>query len=470
MTVVKVTHVASLVHEFRALAALSAPIIAAQLAMMGSRVADTVMAGRLSPTDLAAIASGSSYWMIPGLLVIGLANGISAIISQRRGRGDDVRSMGAFVHECLWLSLIVGALWMALLWFTAAPVMGALGLSEAGTQSAIGYLRAMSLAAPLAAVMLVFRFGADGMGDTRPFMLVGLAGLVVNVIGNYALMWGRLGAPELGAVGCGYATALADAVMALLFMVIYVVHPRLRAMQVLRRVRWPRRETLVEWWVVGAPIGVMLTFEAGFFGATGLLMARFGDVPAAAHQVAINYAAVCFMVPLGVAFATTVRVGHARGRGDHAAARQAGWTGVLTGLGFAVISAVTMLAVPHRIVALYTDAPEVARLAAHLLLWAAAFQLFDCLQATAAGALRGYKDTRWPMLITLVAYWIIGMPLGATLAFGLGMGPVALWWGIIAGLGSAGLMLVWRLHAMVRGRIDPGGIDPGVGAPGNQAA
>lgn len=446
---------ASLAHEFRSLLTLSAPIVAAQMAMMGSRVADTVMAGRLSATDLAAIASGGSYWMIPGLLVIGLANGISAIVSQRRGRGDDPAAIGQFVHECLWLSLGVGVLWLALLWFTAAPVMGLLGLSDAATAAATGYLKAVSLAAPLAAVMLVFRFGADGMGDTRPFMLVGVIGLVVNVTGNYALMWGRLGAPELGAVGCGYATAIADAVMALLFVAIYIVHPRLRGLRVLGALRWPRRETLAEWWSVGAPIGVMLTFEAGFFGATGLLMARFGDVPVAAHQVAINYASVCFMVPLGIAFATTVRVGHAIGRGDTDGARLAGRTGVMAGLGFGVTSAVVMLAVPHQIVALYTDAPQVAGLAAHLLLWAAAFQVFDSLQATAAGALRGYKDTRWPMLITLVAYWMVGMPLGASLAFGAGIGPDALWWGIIAGLGTAGALLAWRLSAMGRGVLPP---------------
>ena len=437
--------VSALLVEIRACLQLAVPIVLAQLAMMGSRVADTIMAGRLSATDLAAVASGASYWMILGLLVIGLANGLSPIVAQQRGRGVADAQIGAYIQQCLWVALVIGAAWLGLMWITAAPLMGRLGLSSTATASATGYLQAVALGAPAASVMLVLRFGADGMGQARPFLLIGLAGLAVNVLLNYMLMWGRLGAPQLGAVGCGYATAVADTVMLLLFLVAYRVHGPLRALQVFARRVVPQRETVNDWMRVGLPIAVMLTFEAGFFGATALVMARFGDVPAAAHQIAINYSSVCFMVPLGIAFATTVRVGHAIGRGQPDAARRAGWTGVGLSLVFAAFSAGLMLLAPEWIVGLYTDSATVAPLAARLLFWAALFQVFDCLQASSAGALRGFKDTRWPMLITLVAYWVVGMPVGAGLAFAGGYGPDALWWGIILGLGTAGVLLAWRL-------------------------
>ena len=438
--------------EIRACLQLAVPIVLAQLAMMGSRVADTIMAGRLSATDLAAVASGASYWMILGLLVIGLANGLSPIVAQQRGRGVAATQIGSYIQQCLWVAILIGTAWLVLMWLTAAPLMAQLGLSPTATQAATGYLQAVALGAPATSVMLVLRFGADGVGQARPFLLIGLAGLAVNVLLNYVLMWGRLGAPQLGAVGCGYATAVADIVMLVLFLLAYRVHKPLRALQVFARRVTPQRETVVDWMRVGLPIAVMLTFEAGFFGATALVMARFGDIPAAAHQIAMNYSSVCFMVPLGIAFATTVRVGHAIGRGRPEAARRAGWTGVGLSLVFAAFSAALMLLAPGWIVGLYTDSASVAPLAVRLLFWAALFQFFDCLQASSAGALRGFKDTRWPMLITLVAYWIVGMPVGATLAFAGGYGPDALWWGIILGLGTAGVLLSWRL-ARRSGRV-----------------
>lgn len=438
-------HVSDLVVEIRACLRLAIPIVLAQLAMMGSRVADTIMAGRLSATDLAAVASGASYWMILGLLVIGLANGLSPIVAQQRGRGDSPILIGDYIQQCLWVAALVGAAWYLMMWSTANPLMGQLGLSAEATEAATGYLQAVALGAPATSVMLVLRFGADGMGEAKPFLLIGVVGLVVNVLLNYMLMWGNWGAPQLGAVGCGYATAIADTVMLLLFLVAYRFYRPLRALQIFAAWARPRRETVLDWMRVGVPIAVMLTFEAGFFGATALVMARFGDVPAAAHQIAMNYSSVCFMVPLGFAFATTVRVGHAIGRGQPAAAQRAGWTGVGLSLIFAGFSATLMLLAPGWIVGLYTDSEAVAPLAVRLLFWAALFQFFDCLQASSAGALRGFKDTRWPMLITLVAYWAVGMPLGAGLAFAGGYGPDALWWGIIVGLGTAAVLLSWRL-------------------------
>ena len=425
---------------------LASPIVVAQLAMIGSRTADTIMAGRLSSTDLAAVATGMSYWMIIGLMMIGLANGVSAIVSQRDGADEAPASIGRFIHQVLWLGLLMGVLMAALLWLTGGPVTGSLGLSAEATASARGYLHMVAFGAPALGMMLVLRFGAEGVGDTRAFMIVGIVGLIANVGLNYVFMYGKLGAPALGAVGCGVATALVDWLMFLALLGLYARRPRLRALALFAAREKPTRAVASEWWSVGAPIGAMLTFEAGFFGVVGLLMARFGDAAAAAHQVAINFSALCFMVPLSLAFASTVRVGNALGRRQPEAARTAAQAGVMLALVFSAFSASLMLLFPRQIVAIYTAAPEVVATAVGFLLWAALFQVFDCLQASAAGGLRGYKDTRVPMGLTLVAYWIVGMPLGAGLAFGADVGPAALWWGIIAGLGTASVLLLWRLH------------------------
>ena len=424
---------------------LASPIVIAQLAMIGSRTADTIMAGRLSSADLAAVATGMSYWMILGLLLIGLGQGVSAIVSQRDGAEQPPTSIGRFLQQCLWVGLALGLVVAVLIWLTGRPVVTALGLSAQATHIAAGYLNMVAFGAPAMAGLLVLRFGAEGMGDTRAYMLVGLLALVANVGLNYVFMYGALGAPALGGIGCGLATAIVDWLSLVAMQGLMLYRRRLRPLALFAGLQRPTREATAEFFAVGVPIGGMLTFEAGFFGVTGLLMARFGDDAAAAHQVAINFSAVCFMVPLSLAFASTVRVGNALGRGQREAARIAAHAGVGMALMFSLLSASLMLAFPRQIVAIYTDAPGVTTTAVGFLLWAALFQVFDCLQAAAAGGLRGYKDVRIPLLLTLIAYWVVGFPLGAGLAFAAGMGPAALWWGIIAGLGAAAVMLLWRL-------------------------
>ena len=432
---------------------LASPIVVAQLAMIGSRTADTIMAGRLSSTDLAAVATGMSYWMILGLLLIGLGQGVSAIVSQRDGAAQARQTIGRFVHQCLWLGLGLGLLVALMLWLTGKPVVAALGLSPDATETAGGYLHMVAFGAPALGGLLVLRFAAEGVSDTRAYMIVGLLALLANIGLNYVFMYGALGAPAMGGVGCGLATALVDWISLLAMAGMMLWRRKLRPLAIFGHWQRPTREAAAEFFAVGVPISGMLTFEAGFFGVTGLLMARFGDAAAAAHQVAINFSAICFMVPLSLAFATTVRVGNALGRREPEAARLAAHAGVGLALAFSLLSASLMLAFPRQIVAIYTDAPGVVAMATGFLLWAALFQVFDCLQAAAAGGLRGYKDVRVPLGLTLIAYWFVGFPLGAGLAFAAGHGPAALWWGIIAGLGTAAALLLWRLLRVSRAAL-----------------
>ena len=432
---------------------MASPIVVAQLAMIGSRTADTIMAGRLSSTDLAAVATGMSYWMVLGLLLIGLGQGVSAIVSQRDGARQAPERIGQFIHQSLWLGMGLGLAVALLLWLTGGPVVSSLGLSTQASDVATGYLQMVAFGAPAMGALLVLRFGAEGVGDTRAYMIVGVLALIANVGLNYVFMYGALGAPAMGGVGCGLATAIVDWLAVAAMAVLMLRRKLLKPLAVFSHIRWPSRVVAAEFFAIGIPISAMLTFEAGFFGVTGLLMARFGDDAAAAHQVAVNFSAICFMVPLSLAFATTVRVGNALGRSQPEAARLAAHAGVGLALIFSLLSASLMLSFPRQIVAIYTNAPGVVAMATGFLLWAALFQVFDCLQAAAAGGLRGYKDVRVPMLLTLIAYWFVGFPLGAGLAFAAGMGPDALWWGIIAGLGAAAGLLLWRLLRVSRAAL-----------------
>ena len=315
----------------------------------------------------------------------------------------------------------------------------------------------------------MLRYAAEGAGNSRPVLFAGVLAFVVNAVADYGFMYGAWGLPAMGAVGCGWATALASVAMFASLALSCTRRGPLREFSPWRRPVPGVLKTSADILRLGVPIALIWLAEAGLFAGAGLLAARLGEVPAAAHQIAINVAAVAFMVPMGIGLAATARVGQAAGAGrpDQVAVRS------LTAIGVAVLfaaaSALCMLLLPRAIVGLYTDAPAVLGMASGFLFYAALFQLFDCVQATASGCLRGLKDTRGPMWITVTAYWIVGLPLGAGGAFALGFGPDGLWYGLIAGLAVAAVGLSLRLRGRLRrlarqsARAPGGGVVPPAG-------
>ena len=309
--------------------------------------------------------------------------------------------------------------------------------------------------APALALYLCMRYLCDGLHHTVPTMVFGLGGLLVLAPLGWALTFGVGGLPALGAGGLGWASALMLWTQALGLGLYLLRARRFRSLHLFRwrdPPRWPPIRGLL---ALGLPIGITWLMEGGLFIATALVIGRLGTVPAAAHQIAINVASLCFMLPMALAEATTVRVGHAVGRGDRAALRRAALAGYALVLGTQLLSAGMLLAGNHAIAGLYTHDPAVIALAASLLLLAAAFQFPDGVQVLSVGALRGLKDTRVPMLLAAVAYWGIGMPLGAILGLGLGglvpaLGPRGMWMGLIAGLTVAATLLGLRLHRQLR--------------------
>lgn len=433
--------------EARANLRLSLPLIAAQIAGVGMGAVDTIFAGRLGPRALAAVAMGFNLNVVFFIFFMGLTMACSPIVAQMMGARRDVADIGCFVRRTRRFALLAGTVWLIGLNLVAAPVLGRLGLDDETVRQSVRFVRLLSGSAYGMCLWFTLRFCAEGLGQTRPIVVAGLAGLAANAVLDWLLLFphpllNAWGMPLLGAPGCGVATSLSCLLMAGLLMLQFRRVPALREVMIGSASSVP--EGAADILRLGLPIGLIMVAEAGLFVMVALLMARFGDLTVAAYQVAINFAALVFMIPVGVALATTVRVGHAVGAGDAVGARLRGGVGMMLGVLNAASNALIMLLLGQWIASLYTDDPAIAAQATHFLYLAAIFQFFDGLQVTANGALRGFKDTRWPALITLVAYWLVGLPVAWGLAFTFGMGADGLWWGLTAGLGAAATGLCLR--------------------------
>lgn len=432
--------------EIRALLRLGGPLIAAQLVQISMNFADTVMAGQLGSTALASVAIGGSVWMPTLILGMGLLMSVSPCVAHAFGSGDH-RAVGHHVRQGLWLSQGVAAVSFVLV-RNSDQVMHWMQVDPRIIPTAGEYLRAVSWGIPASCAYTVLRCYSEAVSITRPILLISLVGLATNVAANYVFMYGHLGMPALGAVGTGVATAITLWVMFGCQLACVCGIGYFRQFESFQAWEWPQARSLRELFRVGGPIGISLFMEGGLFSAVSLLMGRLGAGIMAGHQVALNVASVTFMVPLGIAMAITVRVGQAMGRGDVSAARRSGLTGAALAMAFMTCMALLMLTIPHLIVELYTRDPEVRRIGAGLLAMAAIFQIFDGLQVAGAGALRGLKDTTVPMVITSIAYWVLGFPLAYWLGISRGGGPTGLWGGLILGLVVAAVLLNLRFQAV----------------------
>ena len=428
---------------------LALPLMAAQIAGVGMGTVDTILAGRLGPAALAAISVGANYSVAFFVFFMGLMMACSPIVAQRTGAGEADSRLGYFVRESLLLSLLLGSLWCAGIKLSAGALVELLALSPQTAALAYDYLQAMAWSGYGFSAWFVLRYAAEGLGRTRPIFLSSAVGLVANALFGWLLMHGHAGLPELGAPGLGWATTIASLLMAGSLALQYL-RPTLRPVQLFAsgglRLGAGAREILR----LGVPIGLILLAEAGLFVMAAMLMARFGEATIAAFQIAINFAALLFMIPLGLGLATTVRVGQAVGARLGPEIRYRGRVGMQLALLNAVSNALIMLLLARVIVGLYTQDEQIAGIAVSFLWLGAAFQFFDATQVTANGALRGIKDTRVPMAVTIVAYWGVGFPVAWWLAFHQGFGAAGVWWGLTVGLAVAALGLSLRFFSKVR--------------------
>lgn len=399
---------------------------------------DTVMAGRLSALDLAAVAVGSSI-LLP-FLVFGLGTlmAVNPIVAQNYG-SRRFEQIGSNARQTLWLSQII-----AIPFFFAVRnlefVMIWIDVSAEVIPVAGGYLDAISWGIFPVMAFGGLRYFNEGLSVSRPSMYVALIGTLANVPLNYILMYGKLGFPQLGAVGTGYASAIVYLIMFLsIFFFTYKFKPYKR-FDIFGKFRLPEKTHLWELVSIGVPIGVSVTMEVSMFAIVSLLMGSIGTIAVAAHQIAINFAALTFMVPFGLSMAITARVGHAAGRGRNAEARFKGFIGVAMCTIFMSFTAVMMILFPESIIAIYTQDQDVANIAVQLLFMAAIFQISDGLQVGGFGALRGLKDTQTPMFVNIFSYMIVGLSLAYYLGIVRDFGPTGLWTGLIVGLSIAAVL------------------------------
>ncbi len=428
--------------EVRASARLAAPLAAGHLSHGLVGFVDTVIAGHHGTTTLAAVAVGTALFWLPMMVPMGTLMALPPSVSQLDGAGRRAE-IGPLFRQSLWLAAGLGLLLFALL--SLLPLaLAPMGIAADIVPGATDFLHAIRWGIPAFTLYLAMRYLSDGLHWSMPTMVLGFGGLLLLAPLGYALTNGVGGLPALGAAGLGWASAAMFWAQALAFAAYLARSARfadLRLFAHLEAPRWPVQRGLLG---TGLPIGVTVAMEGSLFIVTALLIGRLGELPVAAHQIAINVASLCFMIPFGVAEATTVRVGHALGRGDRGGIRRAYGAGIALVLGTQALSALVLLLGHDAIAALYTADAAVAALAATLLLYAALFQFPDGIQVLSAGALRGLKDTRVPMWLAALAYWGIGMPVGAGLGLWLGWGPRGMWLGLTAGLSVAALLLARR--------------------------
>ncbi|TLX57258.1 MATE family efflux transporter [Stutzerimonas nosocomialis] len=446
---------ARVLSELRTLFVLAFPIMIAQLAHTAMGFVDTVMAGRVSASDLAAVALGNSLWVPVFLLMTGIILATTPNVAQRFG-ADQQAQIGPLVRQALWMGLGVGTLCAVALW-NAGPVLDLMRVEPALIDPSIAYLRAVACGFPAAALYQVLRCFSDGLGRTLPAMKIGIFGLLLNIPLNYIFIHGKLGLPAMGGVGCGWATAIVMCCMFLGMLFHVSREEHYRASELFARFEWPRWQPIGRLLSIGVPIGVAVFAEASIFSVIALLIGGLGAEVVAGHQIALNFTSLIFMIPLSLGIAITVRVGQSLGRGAPRDARFVAGVGIGAALIYACFSASSMLLLNEQIPRFYTADPAVIAVAASLFYYAALFQFSDVVQVTAASALRGYQDTRMTMVFTLFAYWGIGLPIGYLLGLtdwlGEPSGPKGLWQGLIAGLSCAAILLGIRLARSARREI-----------------
>jgi MATE family multidrug resistance protein len=441
--------------EARALAALAAPLVLTQLAQMGVLTTDVILLGRFGRSALAAAAIGNTVyyfaWLIGSGPVFAVAPIIAQILGERPGARGAVR---AAVRMGLWSAIIVGTPMILLLW-QAAPILRAFHQDPALAASAGVFVGAVSLGLPFSLGYGALRSFTTAVGRPHAGLWVMAATVAFNALAGWTLIFGHFGAPRLGILGSGMATA-ASSVFSFLAMVLVIrLSPDLNAYRPFRRFARPALEKLAEIFRLGLPMGMAMIFEAMLFNAMTLVMGTFGTAPLAAHQIALSFASLTFMVPLGLGMAATVRVGLFAGAGDIAGARRAGFTALVMGEGFIVLCGAAMYLFGSAIAGLYVGGRaaqdlQVIALTAVFLKVAGAFQVFDAGQVVAAQSLRGLKDARAPMWIAGASYWLVGAPTCIGLGFGLGLQGLGVWIGLAVGLAAAAVLLLARFMRLTR--------------------
>jgi len=428
------------------MARLAAPIVLINVGQQAMGVVDMLMVGSLGGAAIAAVALGNFYFFNVSIFGIGLLHALDPVVSQAIGAGAHDDAARGIQRGVIMAVLIAVGVTLALL--PAELVLRLLGQPADVVPATGDYVRMRALGALPFFLFNALRQSLQALGTIRPVVVAVLLANIVNVFANWIFIEGHLGAPAMATTGSGLATAIATGAMALLVWTF--------ASKDLRSYLRPRHPEALAWAPlrrtlrIGIPIGTQFFFESFAFGVTALFMGWMGTASLAGHEIALNMAAMTFMVPLGISGAAAAVVGRAIGRGDMASARRDAVAAIACGVGFMCLTALTFIAAPERLARLYTDDGPTVAVTSALLPLAGAFQVFDGLQAVTSGVLRGTGDTKIPAILHLLAFWGLGVPLGGYLGFRTSLRERGLWLGLVAGLAAAAILQSWRVTVRLR--------------------
>ncbi len=443
--------------EIRATLILAAPVVLTQVAHISMGFVDTVMVGRLGPAELAGVALGSTMFFTATIFCMGVIMAVGPMVAQAYGAGDG-DPIGRSVRQGLWMSAALTIPASLFVWF-AEPFLYLLDQDPVTIAKTVSYLQAIFWGIFPFIGFTALRSFSEAVFRPRPITWIALFGVLVNIASNYALMYGNWGFPELGLAGTGWASTIALWTNFILVILYVALKKDFATYHIFSRLGRPDPRYFLRLLKIGSPIGVSMGIEMSLFMIAVMMMGWIGSEQLAAHQVAIQCASFTFMIPLGIGMASTVRVGHAVGAADSKGVYRAGMAGLILSFAFMLMAAMLFWLAPRAVISLYLDLDSAANgpvieIAVGLLGIAAVFQVFDGIQVSAMGALRGLKDTRVPMLLALFSYWPVGLTTAYVLAFPLEMGEKGLWWGLVTGLATAAILILGRFLKLTSGTAD----------------
>ncbi|MBT6039811.1 MAG: MATE family efflux transporter [Halieaceae bacterium] len=437
--------------EMRQLLRFAFPLFIAQSAQMGTGVVDTIMAARYGEQDLAAISIGINIWLPVYLLILGTVFATATIVAQDFG-GGRIEKIRQQLPQSLWVAVFLGLTLSPAIWY-AGPILDLLGLNPITRQLALDYAQMVALGMPATAIFQALRYHTQGLGITQPFAFAAVAGFLLNVPLNYAFIFGEWGAPELGAKGCGIATAIS------MWLSVFLIGAYvLRSKKI--RLYLPEWKPVAPDWVkireilsVGAPIGLTFFLEMGVFSVIALLVASLGDTAISSHQIAFNVWDLFYIPMLAIGTAMSTRIGHAIGAGWREGIYRAmivgGAISALVSLGTMML----LISFPGAIIGIYTDAPDIQLLATRLLTLSAFFILIDGAQIVGSFILRAYKETQFPFIMMVISYWLVALPLGWWLGIELPDNPndgaAGFWYATITGISVCTVLIGARIWVIL---------------------
>lgn len=437
--------------DAKKLITMALPILFAQIAQNSMGLVDTIMAGRVSPTDMAAISVGASIWLPLVLFGHGLLLALPPTISYLNGSGQRAR-IAHQVRQGIWI-VLASSIPLGLLIYHSDIVINFMQMEQKLADITIGYLHAMLFGLPAYLLLVNFRCLNDGIAKTKPAMVITFCGLLLNIPLNYIFIYGKLGIPAFGAVGCGIASAIVNYAMCFMMIGYSKKAKNQRDLKVFERIiEKPNPATLLKLSRLGFPIAIALFCEVALFALTALILSPLGTDMVASHQIALNTSSFIFMLPMSLGMATTILVGQRLGEGSPDKAKKIAYTALVVGLLMAMVTASITVLLREQIAMIFVKNAnaDVIAMAGSLLLLAALYQFSDTVQVVSGGALRGYKDTKAILYITLFCYWVVGMPIGYILAMTdwivPHLGAQGFWIGFVVSLTVAAALLLRRMH------------------------